>query len=187
MPTFYSNWYSGAIGTTGHFTTLQTPVVDRVPAGFGGSRLRHKFCNFIIPASTDFADDDEIRFFDVKSGDRPVALYISCDADQGATATWDIGLWAKGDNNDGGILDRDLFDAGHNQAGAINREDVFDSAVLGSFDRGKPFWELLEIGAGSDVVDPRVLYTVGQKATADLTIVSAAVSFAVELEYIAGD
>lgn len=181
--TYYSNHYSGAIGATGHFGTLQTPIVDRVPSGFGGSRLRHKFCHYIVPATTNFGDNDEIRLFDVKSGDRPINLFVSMNDQNGATATWNYGLWFKGDDNDGAVINEDVFAAAHNEAAAIARVDVLTlGGLVADWDVGKTFWE-----HAAASVDPRVMYTVGKQASADPTVVDGAVETLVELIYIAGD
>ena len=181
--TYYSNHYSGAIGSTGHFTTLQSPNVDRVPSGFGGSRLRHKFCNYIVPATTNFGDNDVIRLFDVKSGDRPINLYVSMTDENGATATWNYGLWFKGDNNDGAVINEDVFALAHDEKDAVARVDVLTLAgLVDDWDVGKTFWE--HAGQSSD---PRVMYTIAKQASADPTVVDAAVETLIELVYIAGD
>jgi len=186
--TFYSNHYSAEIGATGHFTTKQGPPIDRVRSGFGGSRKRHKFCQLNVPSGQDLGAGDIIRLMDVKSGDRPTALFITSDANWGATADFDIGLYLKGDDNDGAVVDVDLFETTpYDISGAVTRVDVLTLAVLDEWDRCKTFWELADIGAATITSDPRVTYTIAMTAVGDTSATAALVEMLVELEYIAGD
>jgi len=188
MADFYSNHYSGLQGATGHFTTLQSPTLDRVKAGLGGSRKRHKFCQISVPNGQDLADNDVIRLFDVKSGDRPIQLFFTNDVNWGATADFNVGLHEKGANNDGAVIDEDLFESTpFDISGAIVRVDVFSLAVLDEWDRCKTFWELANIGDGSYSVDPRETWTVTMTAEGNPSAAAALVEMLVELEYIAGD
>ncbi len=183
----YSNWYSGEIGATGHFTSKQSPTLDRVRLGIAGSRFRVKMAHWESPAAYDPVDNDVTRIMDVASGDRPFHLYFTCDLNQGATALWNYGLYEKGSNNDGAVIDEDLFSDAHNEAGAIARVDLFDEAgTLGDFDRGKAFWELAEIGGGSYSEDPGEQWTIVKQASGNNSVNAAANECRLELWYIAG-
>ena len=188
MTDFYSNHYSGLQGATGHFTTLQTPVVDRVISGLGGSRKRHKFCQFTVPNAVNLADNDVIRLMDVKSGDRPIELFMTSDAGWGSTALFNIGLYKKGDDNDGAVIDEDLFESTpYDIANAVTRQDVLTLAVLDEWDRCKTFWEMAEIGDGDYTSDPREIWTIAMTAEGDPSAAAAENEMLVELEYLAGD
>ena len=186
MTTYYSDHYSADQGATGHFTTRVTPS-KIVGVGKKHARIRRTAAFYTIPASTDLADDDAVRFLDLKSSDRLVELYFSQDANQGATATYNFGLWLKGAADDGALVDEDLFGAGTDLAGAIARTDYFTGGALDNWDRGKTLWELAAIGDGSDTVDPQTTYTIGMQATANITVVDDPVETLVEAYYIAGD
>jgi hypothetical protein len=184
MTLFYSDHFSADQGETGHYTTKLSP--DKiVTVGKKHSRIRRTAAYYTIPASTDMADNDEIHYFDMKSGDRLINLFFSQDANQGATATYDLGVYLK---STGLEVDDNLFAAADDWAGAIAREDLFTQATtLDNWDRGKTLWELAAIGGGSDTVDPQVMYTIVATATANITVVDDAVETLVEAYYIAGD
>jgi len=186
--TNYSNWYSGAVGEVGHFTTKQTPVVDRVALGFSGARFRVKIAEWTSPATYDPVDNDVTRLMDVASGDRPFHVYFTCDANQGSTALWNYGLYKKGSDDDGAVLDEDLFASSHNEAGAIARLDLWDEAgTLGDVDRGRTFWELQTLGGGDNFTsDPKETWTITKQAVGNNTINSSANVCRLELWYIAG-
>ncbi len=186
MTAYYSDHYTPDQGETGHFTTLpsRTKIIG---VGKKHSRVRRSAAFYTIPASTDLADTEVVRFMDLKSGDRLVELLFSQDANQGSTATFSFGLHLKNASNDGAVLDVDLFGAGTDLAGAIARTDYFTGGALDNWDRGKRLWELLAIGAGSDTVDPQLVYTFSMTATANITVVDDSVETLIEAYYVAGD
>ncbi len=186
MTTFYSDHYSADQGKTGHFTTLnaRSKIVE---VGKKHSRIRRTAAFYTIPAATDMADDDVVLFMDLQSDVRLVELLFSQDANQGATATFNFGL-RRNLAGGGAIVDEDLFGAATNLAGAIARTDYFTTGALDNWDRGKPLWDLVNIGlSGSVTVDPQFVYTVAMQATANITVVDGAVETLVEAFYIAGD
>ena len=187
MTTFYSEHFGPAVGETGHFTTLSAPV-PLVPVGIKHARIRRTACAYIVPDATDMASGDIIRLFDLKSSARLIELFVSSDADWHTIATFDIGLYLKGSDNAGAVQDVDLFASAHDWVNEVARVDVFDeSGTLDDWDRGKRLWELLAIGAGTDTTDPGVTYTVAATATANITVVNAAVEMLIEAFYVAGD
>jgi hypothetical protein len=187
MTTFYSPHYGPAIGETNHFTTLLAPP-PMPDIGIKHTRIRRTQAQFIVPDATNMAAGDITRLFDMKSSDRLINLYVSCDADWHTTATFAYGLYLKGVNNDGAAIDFDLFASSHDQVNEVARVDVFDTATtLADWDRGKTLWELAEIGDGSYSVDPEEDWTVAMTAVGDTTVVNAAVSMLVEAYYTAGD
>ncbi len=187
MTTLYTDHYSANQGATGHATTLITPskIVD---IGKKHSRIRRSAAFLTVPDATDLVDDDIIRIMDLKSGDRLIELFVSSDADWHTIATFNIGLYLKGAANDGAAVDEDLFAFEHDWVNEIARVDVFDQATtLDDWDRGKTLWEQAAIGDGSDTVDPQTTYTIAATATANITVVNAAVEMLFEAYYVAGD
>ncbi len=187
MADFYSNHYGPEVGATNHFTTLNA-VQTLVSPGLKHSRLRRSAAQMTVPSGQDLADDDVIRLLDLKSSDRLIQLLFSMDANWGATTTFNVGLYLKGDLNAGAVVDEDLFGTAENWAGAIARVDSFKEAgTLDDWDRGKQMWELAAIGAGSDTVDPQVVYTVALTCSQNIDATAAAVEFLCEAYYLGGD
>lgn len=187
MADYYSNHFSAEIGSTGHFTTLIPNKV--VPVYAHGARVRRTEARMLVPSGQDLGDDAVIRLLDLRSGDRLIEAFFSMDADWGATTTFNLGLYKKGLNNDGAVIDEDLFGSAIDWAGAITRVDYFkESATLADYDRGKTLWELVTIGAASTYTsDPMETWTLTAQTTQDISATSAAVSFLCEVFYIAGD
>lgn len=184
MTVFYSDHFSADMGDTGHWSTLASP--DKI-VNVGGkhARLRLNAARVLVPSTADLADNDEIHFCDMRSSDRLVELYISCDAGWHTTATFNYGLYLK---STGVAVDEDLFAAAYDQVNEVARGDIFDQATtLADWDRGKTLWELAAIGDGTDTVDPQVIYTIVATASANLTAMAAETEMLLEAWYIAGD
>jgi len=187
MTDFYSDHYSNDQGETGHFTTLLT-THKNVSPGKSHSRVRRKAAFLTVPSGQDLGDNDVLRLMDLKSSDRLIELFFSMDANWGATTTFNVGLYLKGDANDGAVVDEDLFGSVIDWAGEIARVDYFDNAgTLDDWDRGKTLWELAAIGAASYTVDPQTTFTVTAQTTQDISATAAAVEMLVEAYYVAGD
>jgi len=188
MTTFYSDHFSPAIGVSGHFTTLAA-LPARISVGKKHARVRRTMCSMLIPSGQDLGDDDVIRLLDMQSGDRLIELYFSMDADFGATTTFNVGLYKKGNNNNGAVIDEDLFVSAVDWAGAIARTEYFkESATFTDMDRGKTLWELVTIGAAATYTeDPREDWTLTLQTTQDISATAAAVSLMCEVWYVAGD
>ena len=188
MADFYSDHYSNDQGVTGHFLTLLT-AHKSVSVGKSHSRVRRKACYISVPSGQDMADNDVIRLMDFKSSDRLTEIYASMDANWGSTADFNIGLYLKGADNAGAVVDEDLFAGQIDWAGTIARVDYFNGAngSLDEWDRGKPLWELAAIGAGSDTVDPMVTYTLATTNSSNNNAAAALVEMLIEVYYVAGD
>ena len=187
MADFYSDHYSADQGDTGHFVTLISPS-RIVPVGKKHARLRRTAAFLSVPSGQDLADNDVLRFMDLKSGNRLVELFFSMDGNWGATTTFNVGLHLKGAANAGAVVDEDLFGSAIDWSGAIARVDYFtEAATLDNWDRGKTLWELAAIGAGTDTVDPMAMYTITATCSQDISATSALVEMLVEAYYIAGD
>jgi len=189
MSTYYSNHYSPAIGATGHFTTLRSPMTP-IAVGLDHSRVRHISAQLVVPSGTDMDSGDIIRLFDISSNARILELPFSMDANWGATTTFHIGVYAKGSNNDGAVIDVDLFASTVDWSGAIARTDYFtESSTLDNWDRGKALWELVNIGLGASTysASTSALWTVAATTTQDISAAAADVEFLAECFYVAND
>lgn len=187
MATFYSNHYSADVGATGHFTTLSNPPILVAP-GRGHTRFRRKEARLTVPSGQDLGDNDVIRIMDLKSSDRLINLYFTMDANWGATTTFNVGLYEKGNNNDGAVVDEDLFGDAIDWSGAIARVDYFDEATtLGNIDRGKTLWEQAAVGDATYTTDPGIMFTVTAQTTQDISATAAAVVMMVEAYYMSND
>lgn len=155
----------------------------RAPAGVGHSRLRYKRAFVTIPV--DAVSTEVIRFMSMKSGDRIMDMKLSNPGDCG-TATMNLGLYESGLEHDGAVLDADLFMSAEDLATANDRIDAFDeAATLDNQDRGKPLWELLAAGAGSDTVDPMEDWDICGVLAANMA--TAAEEVLLEVWYTASD
>ena len=87
------------------------------------------------------------------------------------------------------VLDVDLFASAAATATAIlygsaTATRFTEAGILNEYDRGKAFWELAAIGAGTDTVDPGLTYAI----VADVsTLITAATELAFVVDYVAGD
>ncbi len=189
MTTFYSPHYGPAIGETGHFTTLSAPV-PAVSVGVKHSRQRRTAALLTVPSAQDLGNGDIIRLFDLSSNDRLIHLYFSMDGNWGATTTFNVGLYEKGAQNDGAVIDVNLFAAADNWAATLAREDLFKQATtLDDWDRGKQLWELANIGLAASTysAETGALWTVAATTSQDIDATDNAVEFLVEAFYVAGD
>ncbi len=184
MTVFYSDHLSADMGATGHWTTLASPA-KVVNVGSKHSRLRHLSARTLVPSTADLADNDEIHLFDMKSGDRILEFFVSCDAGWDTTATFDYGPYLK---STGVHIDENLFASAFDQVNEVARVDIFDeSTTLADWDRGKPLWDLANTGGGTYSVDPHEIWTIVATATANLTAMAAETEMLHEVYYLAGD
>ena len=188
MATFYSDHYSPLVGETNHFTT-QNNIQPAVNVGFKHSRWRRTSCLFTVPAGQDLGNADQIRLLDLSSNDRLVQLRFSMDGNWGSTTTFHVGLYDKGNSNDGDVIDIDLFGATIDWKDAIARTDYFTTGALDDWDRGKALWELANIGVAATTyaTTTNALWTVVATTTQDISDNTSAVEFMVEAYYVSGD
>jgi hypothetical protein len=185
---YYSNHYSPAIGATGHATTLRTPMTPTA-VGIAHGRLRKSVGQVTMPIGAALVDTDQIRLCDIHSNARLFDLRVSMDGNWGATATFTLGLYKKGINNTGAVIDLDCFTASVDWAAAIARTDYFVTAGLDDHDRGKQVWELANITLAASTYSAATdeMWSIVATANATLTTLVAAVEMICEIEYTAGD
>jgi len=176
-------WYSDHYGADGdNDTSIASPPVV-VPVGIKHGRVRYNRATITgLPLQT---APDVLRFFTMKSGDRLLELLLSSDGGSGAGAI-DVGIYLAGTDHTGAVVDADLFASAQAISTAIERTDIFnESAVLQHEDHGKTLWALAAIGAGSDTVDPEVLYDICGTVTTSFTTTDSILTL--EAYYTAGD
>jgi hypothetical protein len=184
MTSYYSDLYTPMVGETGHaITKFPTPTLS--PAGPGASRLYFANPRITIPASTIVASGEKLYVCTMKSGDRLRSLTLSQDANWGATTTFNVGLYKTGGNNDGAVIDADLFAAADDWKDALTREDILKQATtLIDLDRGKTLWQMVaKGGAVAYTADPKELWDIVCTATQLLDVVAGAVEMSWEVEY----
>ncbi len=187
MTDFFSNHYGPDVGETNHFTTLNA-VQTLVSPGLKHSRVRRSAAFLSVPSGQDLADNDVIRWLDLKSGDRLIQLFFSSNDQWGSTADFNVGLFVKGAANTGAEVDEDLFAAAVNWAGAIARVDQYAVGTLDDFDRGKTLWEAVNaVTASTYASDPHEMWTVTTRCSSNNTATDGIVEMLCEAYYIAGD
>jgi hypothetical protein len=167
----------------------ELPYDSQVKIGAGQGHGRERIKRAYMNVGTAAGIGDELRFMQFKSGDRLHELFVLTDG--GCTAgAMDLGLYLSGLNHDGAVLDVDLFCSALVLStatvwAAAAAEIMIESAVLTDQDRGKPLWEILAVGAGTDTVDPMLDYDLtGVVTTARTAAVTNIVVFA---RYTSGD
>ena len=192
MTTYYSDHFSAKVGDTGHCTTRLSPRFlspgGNLVEGFRHGRHRTSVAYITVPNATTLASADVIRVMDLRSSSRVASVIASMDTNWGTTATFDIGVYKKGANDDGAAVDSQLFATAVDWSGAITRVDYFkESGTLVDMDRWKPLWKLADIGAGTYTEDPGEVWTLAFTTTQDISATALATNMMVEVEYMAGD
>lgn len=168
-----ADWFSDHFGADGSADTAAADPITIVAPGVGGNRLRVKRAEITV---TDTAANDVLRMMTFKSSDRFYAMYINTDGGCSASSSADVGLYTYNSAHTGAVIDVDLFDAAVDLTSAIDDlEEILTDGALGGEDRGKPLWEQLAVGAGSDTTDPGVLYDVGIALTGEDDATSATI------------
>ena len=154
MTVFYSPHFTDETPTT---TTLAVAAADpAIKSAPGTAHATMKKTHTLINlAGATLADEDDIRMFPMKSGDRLYELFISVPAAWDfTTLTAQIGLWEAGEVHNGVVIDDDLFNTSFDLTATTARVDQFDGNVLEDEDRGKRLWEMANEGDGTYTVDP---------------------------------
>jgi len=155
---FYSDHFtSDGIGrnTPDDVSVKNTNAID-------GAFIRYKRCRLDTTTSTKspaVPATDQFRLLTLASGIRPIALYLSTPGDFEASMTFDIGILIAGVQNDGGVIDLDMFT---NNLGADTERNRLETLIgsgsnLASVDRGLPLWEMVNVAQpGTYAADPLV-------------------------------
>ena len=154
---------------------IATPAVKN-PVQLVGGRTRSKVGEVELGGAQ--SNNDVLRFFRVKSGDRIGSLKLSCDALSGATDV-NFGLHVAGAG--GASVDGNIFDDAQTLAVGLIRQEkrVGADSTLNLDTLNLRVWQLLSLSS-----DPAVEYDV----TATLvTAGSASGTVVLEMEYSAGD
>ena len=176
MATYFSNHYT----ETGSSQT----AVDRrwkAPAGIAHGRLRYKICR----CTGLVTNSDHVRFGTFKSSDRIVDMLLSCVGDSDA-GDLNIGAHLTGSNNDGAVIDMDVFASQLATAGGLDRTDaMLEATNCVDEDRGLPLWELASKSVGTHTADP--LVNIDITGTPTTTFTTTAEALVLEIWYTAGD
>jgi len=166
MATNYFGSLLGALGTGDEETAYSSPRT-KVSAGLQHARLRTSI------ATIDMTDtlpvvDDTYRFFTMKSSDRIYELWTYLDSAAAATNTVNFGTMLTGDDNDGAVIDEDLFYSLADVAsGEVWTDNLHEAGTVPVTAKGMPLWEMCALGAASYTVDPVVNIDItGQVGTA---------------------
>ena len=187
MVDFFSNHFSDQSDATRQTNAASAVITvpdvhHKIPPGMGHGRLRVKIAHSEVLLLV--ATADTLRVMTFKSNDRLHALFLTID-DAGATGDIDMGLALSGPRNDGAVQDVNLFGTATDvNAAALDRVDQFAAGDLAAENRGFMMWELLAIGAGTDVVDPHVQYDLIITASELMVTLSDLV---IEAHYTSGD
>lgn len=189
MTQWYSDHFShsektGAGYNGNNVTTLPSPLPMIQSAGISHGRIRYKRASITgLPLVT---TPDVLRFFSLKSSDRLLELYLSCDGGSTAGAV-STGLHEAGSNHDGAVVDADLFDTAQSIASALNRQEAWAGGALANFgvNRGSYLWQQAAVGAASYTEDPKILFDVTCTVTTSFTVADS--ELVLEAYYTAGD
>jgi len=179
MADLYSDHYNSTISSA----TQEDPRV-LIAAGLNHGKLRYKRATVTTTLAT--AAADVLRFFQLKSGDRPLEMLLSHTADASTSATADIGIHAT---DGGAVIDIALWCAfgtapGSDITATVSRLDLFTLGDSTLEDRGKRLWELADIGAATYTVDPNETWDMTMTIKAETGIVVT--EYVLECIYVPG-
>jgi len=142
-----TTWYSTAFTSDGINRSSLDDAKHLAPAAVDGGRVAYKRAYVDISGIGTLINSTEVRFFTIKSGDRPISLYLTCDGSFAADWTLDIGLWDSGENHNGIELRRNMFKDNEALHVAVNRTEILARALFSVTDenRGLAAWEMVDI------------------------------------------
>lgn len=147
MADYFSDHYTATVSGT----TVDDPRF-KVDPGISHSKIYYKRATVTAPAAITTAD--VLRFFSLKTNDRPLELLLSSIAFTGTGQPADCGVYQAGG---GAVVDVDLFG---NEAAplddlsvAVVRADLFILGALEQEDRGKMLFQLADEGLASTLYD----------------------------------
>lgn len=163
------------------------------PSGYARGDLNRVAGLATIPILSFGADGDTVSFFNMKSGDRPVEMVVSCDANQGATTSdWNYGLYHSSVVDLGALVSagsETTFAAALDQAGALTRVEILAGAGgdVDDWDRGKALWEMVNMSdAGTYDSDPFETWTVVATSSDAVATIAAVHEWLLECYFVPG-
>jgi hypothetical protein len=144
MTTWYSDHYSSGVAQS----AKPDPFVA-IKSSKRHSRMRVSRAEVDLTAQAT-ADGDIIRLMTLKSNDRIYSIKNASDGGATALTTWDLGVYATGDDNDGAVLDINMFGAALDEdTGYAMTERILTDANINDEDIGMELWELVNLGAAT--------------------------------------
>lgn len=179
MATYYSDHFAD----TSDYSALVYPTKS-VAVGICHARKRWSRASFVGLLTT--ATTDIARMLTLRSSDRLIDLYLSTDAACAAGAV-DIGLYLRGGNHDGAVVDADLFASAVDvHTAAFAPTSILNEATtITTIGYGLPLWEQAALGAATYTSDPGVLFDI--VISAETTMTTTATTLILEALYSAGD
>lgn len=184
MANYFSDHYSTTVGAT----AVDDPPIKADP-GISHAAVRYKRATVTVAAGV--TDDEQCRFFPLKSTDRLHALYLSTPSLTGTTMTADMGVYRTVEDGSA-LVDLDLFCAAATSplddlTVAIARVDLFALGALEDEDRGKMLYQLVDEGLATTVYDNDPHYNFDLVLTMNTeTAVTVGAEFVLEAFYTAG-
>lgn len=180
MPNYLSDHYTATVGGA----TIDDPRL-KVPAGIDHAAVRYKRAT--VTAAAGVTDDEQMRFFPMKSSDRIFNLFLQTPSLTGTNMTSDCGIYQT---DLGALIDLSLFGSAadvplDDLQDAIPRTDLFSVGLLEDEDRGKRLWELALEGAGTDTEDPNETWDIVITINTE-TAITVGAEFVMEVLYTAG-
>jgi hypothetical protein len=160
----------------------------RAPAAIADGIYRKKRAH--VNLSTAVVADDVIHMMKFKSGDRLFDLSITVDGASdntfGRVGIWIVQPDGTGSLTEGGTGDDNVFASGLGMNALVPRTEIFkEEGTLKDSDRGKPLWEILEVGTSAGVVaDPMLEYYISIKI--EIAVATATENIILEAGYTSG-
>lgn len=170
--------------------TPSTPDLGAAaPSGLGNSRERTALYEFITTASGDGSFDpatnDTLVLGKMQSNWRITELWVVGKAVP-VTWTFDLGIFEL--DGDGVLVAVDAAGFGADLSlGATESEEFNDAAGLVDGDKGKPVWELMNLGAATITEDPKKTYYLVGTFNDAAPVASVAARGLFRFKYVAGD
>jgi len=182
---YFSNHYNNINTTTGVGYDARATGQYIAPTNYGETNIKVKKARVVLPAGADLGGDgDIIWLFDIKSGDCPYEMWVSCDANMGATSTFNIGLYESSTTSTiGTLIDEDIYGAEDISAKVTRVDSMTTAGGLLDEHRGYPAWEQAAIGAASYTEDPHETWTIAATATGAIAATDGICVISVEMWY----
>ena len=148
MANFFSDHFTNTVGGT-------SPDSPRIKVKSGILRSKIYYSRSVVTIPTTVLAGDVVRFTTLKSSDRIQELMFTKAVTTTATELdVAVGFYESGQNNDGPVVDVDLFGVATDFLPQKTRSDLFrNGGQVVKEDWGKALYELVDIGLASALYD----------------------------------